>query len=329
MTLPIPSVYDIHLLDTPLISIALATYNGARFLREQLDSIYAQTWPNMEVVAGDDGSSDDTVAILEEYRQSRGLRYEVNGRNLGFLSNFENILSRCRGEFIALADQDDVWLPEKLERLVAEIGDASLIYTDASLIDENGWEVAGSLIATSGVRPISGRDFGYFLCNSCVTGCTVLFRRALLESALPIPECETYHDWWLALVASRHGGVRYLPERLVRYRQHGANQAGATRKSGLISRLRAHLGAETKRLKGAYYRLLRERGTNLPALRDRLLLQPEEITLLHDMARYGGTLLDSRPHLSSVVLAWKHRNILFPAATPLERLVFIASSMLK
>ena len=105
------------------ISIALATYNGGRFLREQLDSIYAQTWRNIEVVASDDRSSDDTVAILEEYGQSHGLRYEINDENLGFVRNFEKILARCTGDFIALADQDDIWLPDKLERLIAGIGD--------------------------------------------------------------------------------------------------------------------------------------------------------------------------------------------------------------
>ena len=313
----------------PLISIALATYNGSRFLREQLDSIYAQTWPNIEVVACDDCSSDDTEAILEEYRQRHGLRYEVNKRNLGFVRNFEKVMSLCRGEFIALADQDDVWFPEKLERLMAGIGSASLVYSDAFLIDDEGRELPGSLIATSGVLPVTGTSFSYFVCNSCVTGCTALFRRDLLDTALPIPECETYHDWWLALVASKRDGVCYLPERLVRYRQHAANQAGASRKSGLVSRLRAHLGRDTKRLKGEYYRLVRDRGAMLPAMRDRLALTAAETAFLHDMERYGNGLLDPRPHLSSMALAYRYREILFPAALPLERMVFIASSVIK
>jgi glycosyltransferase involved in cell wall biosynthesis len=313
----------------PFISVALATYNGGRFLREQLDSIYAQTWSPLEVVVCDDRSSDDTVSILKKYLQRHGLRYEVNEQNLGFVRNFEKAMALCRGEFIALADQDDVWLPEKLERLMAGIGTASLIYSDAFLIDDKGRELPGSLIATSGVLPITGANLRYFVCNSCVTGCTALFRRDLLNTALPIPECETYHDWWLAVVASKLGGVRYLPERLVRYRQHGANQAGASRKTGLVSRLRAHLGAEAKRLKGQYYRLLRDRGTLFPAMRERLALTDAEVDFLHDMERYGNGLLDSRPHPSSVALAWRYREILFPAANPLERLVFIASSVIK
>ena len=312
-----------------LISIALATFNGGKFLREQLDSIYAQTWENIEVVACDDRSSDDTVKILEEYRERYGLRYEVNERNLGFVRNFVKAMVLCRGEFIALADQDDVWLPEKLERLMAGIGDASLVYSDAFLIDDEGRELPGSLIANSGVLPVTGANFSYFVCNSCVTGCTVLFRRDLLDMALPIPACEIYHDWWLALIASKRGGVIYFQERLVKYRQHAANQAGASRKTGLVSRLRAHLGAETKRLKGQYYRLLRDRGVTLPALPDRLPLTDAESVFLHDMERYGNGLLDARPHMSSLTLAWRYRDILFLAASPLERLVFIASSVIK
>ncbi len=312
-----------------LISVLLATYNGGRFLREQLDSIYAQSWRNMEVIAGDDCSSDDTVAILEEYRRSHGLRYEVNRDNVGFLRNFEKLFSACRGEFIALADQDDVWLPEKLERLMAGRGTASLVYSDASLIDARGRELPGALMATSGVQAVSGHNFNYLVCNSCVTGCTVLFRRELLDVALPIPECEIFHDWWLALVASKTGGVSYLPQKLVNYRQHGANQAGVSRKSDLVSRIGAHLGSETRRRKAAYYGLLRDRGALLPLLGERLALTGSELIFLRDMERYGSSLLDSRPHLSSLLLAWRHRGRLFPMATPVERLFFIASSLVK
>jgi len=313
----------------PLISIALATCNGGRFLREQLDSIYAQTWPNLEVVAGDDCSSDDTVALLEEYRQRHALRYEVNARNIGFVRNFETIMARCRGEFIALADQDDVWLPEKLERLLAGIGGASLIHSDASLIDHEGEELPGSLSAVSGIFPINKNNFKYFVCNACVTGCTALFRRDLLDTALPIPECETYHDWWLALTASKRDGVAYLSEQLVKYRQHAANQTGVSRKSGLLNRIRAYAGAETRRLKRRYYCLLRDRGSMLPALRERLALTDDDIAFLHDMNQYGSSLLDARPHPSSVAPAWRHRESLFPTARPLERLLFIAGSLIK
>lgn len=312
----------------PLVSIALATYNGGRFLREQLDSIYAQTWFNIEVVAGDDCSSDDTVVILEEYRQSHGLRYEVNDRNLGFVRNFEKIISQCRGEFIALADQDDVWLPEKIARLLAGREGADLVYSDAFLVDEVGKEMPRTLVTTSGVRPVSGREFSYFVCNTCVTGCTILFHRGLLAYALPIPDGEPYHDWWLAVVASCHGGVRYLPERLVRYRQHGSNDTGASVKTALTARICAHLRGEISESKRRYYRLLRDRAISYPTLQGRLILDMRELKFLDDIRQYSESLLDVRFHLTSFIQAFRHRNILFPAAGTAEKFVFVFSKLI-
>ncbi len=312
----------------PLISVALATYNGGRFLREQLDSIYSQSWENIEVVACDDCSTDDTVAILDEYRQSHGLQYEVNERNLGFVRNFEKALARCRGMFIALADQDDIWLPQKLERLMAGIGEADLAYSDALLVDRDGRELPVSLIQTAGVRPVSGRSFNYFVCNACVTGCTTLIRRDLLEKALPIPVCEIYHDWWIAVVASRYGGVRYLPERLVKYRQHDDNDTGATIKTALLTRLAAHLRGETGEAKIRYYRLLRDRALCYVALQTRLALGAEELRFLGDIQRYAESLLDRRFHIASFVLAFRYRTILFPAAGHVEKFVFVFSKLI-
>lgn len=312
----------------PLVSVALATYNGGHFLREQLDSIYTQSWANIEVVACDDCSTDDTVSILDEYRQSHGLRYEVNKRNQGFVRNFEKILSRCCGTFIALADQDDIWLPQKLERLVAGIGEADLVYSDAFLVDRDGRELPGSMIETAGVRPVSGRQFTYFVCNSCVTGCTTLIRRDLLEKALPIPDCESYHDWWLAVVASRYGGVRFLPEQLVKYRQHDANDTGATVKTRLVTRLAAHLRGDTGEAKRRYYRLLRDRALCYRTLQTRLALGAGELEFLGDIRRYAESLLDRRFHIASFVLAFRYRTILFPAAGHIEKLVFVFSKLI-
>jgi glycosyltransferase involved in cell wall biosynthesis len=311
----------------PLVSIALATYNGDRFLRELLESIYCQSYCNIEVIAGDDCSTDDTASILEEYRESHGLHYQVNGQNLGFLRNFEKILPLCRGEFIALADQDDIWTPEKLEKMVNAIGDASLVYTDAYLVNENGQELPGSLIKNSGVRTVNGRDFRYFVCNTCVTGCTVLFRRDLLQHALPIPICENYHDWWLAVVAACLGGVRYLDEQLVRYRQHGANDTGASVKSPLLSRLGAHLRGEITGVKLDYYRLLKDRALCYPSLSDRLQLDEEELVFLHDIRCYAEGLLDPGFRIAPFILAARHRGTLFPAAGPLEKFVFVFSKL--
>jgi len=120
-----------------LISFALATYNGSKYLKEQLDSFYNQTYKNFEVIVVDDVSTDDTVKILEQYKRKYGLIYFVNSTNLGVTKNFEKAISMCSGEYIALADQDDIWLPKKLEILHKNIGDSSLIYSNACIINEN------------------------------------------------------------------------------------------------------------------------------------------------------------------------------------------------
>ena len=312
----------------PLVSVALATYNGGRYLREQLDSIYGQTCRNIEVVVFDDCSIDDTVSILEEYGDRFGLRYEVNECNLGFARNFEKVLTQCRGEFVALADQDDIWLPQKLEMLLSGIKDVSLVYSDAFLVDEAGGELPGSLIGVSGVRPLSGRHFDYFVCNTCVTGCTCLFRRDLLSRALPIPSCETYHDWWLGVVASCERGVGFIDLRLVKYRQHGANETGANIKTGIITRIIAHLRGDTDSEKRKYYELLRARAKTYPLIRERLSLEVAQLQFLADIGSYAESLLEPRFRWRSFFLALRYRHVLFPAAGALEKCVFVFSKLI-
>jgi glycosyltransferase involved in cell wall biosynthesis len=202
----------------PFISIALCTFNGERFLRPQLDSLLAQDHPTLEVVAVDDGSRDGTMAILEEYaaRDSR-LRVFRNPENLGFRRNFERAMGLCKGELVAPSDQDDVWRSDKLSLMSATLGDAAAIYCDSELVDTAGRPLGKRLSQMLPLGPV--HDPAAFLFDNCVSGHALLFRRALLERALPVPE-GVFHDWWLAFVAAGAGGVAYHPEPLVRYRQH-------------------------------------------------------------------------------------------------------------
>jgi glycosyltransferase involved in cell wall biosynthesis len=207
-----------------LVSVAIATCEGAEYLREQLDTIYAQTWKSLEVVATDDASTDGTAAILAEYAKRCGLRYEVNPSRLGLVRNFERAISLCRGDYIALCDQDDLWKPHKIETLVGRIGNRTLIYcnTEEQLTPE------GELTLEPAFVPIqrfarecgSGRPTRHLLTENWVVSHAVLFRRELVEHALPIPPHQRFHDGWLALVASKLGGILYLDERLQVYRQH-------------------------------------------------------------------------------------------------------------
>lgn len=206
----------------PLISIALCTYNGAPFLSEQLDSLLAQDWENLEIVAVDDGSTDGTRDILHDY-SSRDLRITVhfNDENLGFLSNFEKAFSLTKGEFIAPCDQDDWWHPGKLRGLHAAMGDRDLAYCDSLLVAPDGASLGCQV--SDVFQMYGGSDPAVFVFTNCVSGHALLARRTLIERAMPFPRGH-FHDWWLAFVAASTGGLIFVPKPWVRYRQHAAAQ---------------------------------------------------------------------------------------------------------
>lgn len=211
----------------PLISIALCTYNGARFLREQLDSLIAQDYSPLEIIVVDDGSTDGTLKILDEYRR-RDTRISVycNPVNLGFRKNFERAIHLCKGELIATCDQDDIWLPDKLTILEAALGNGMLAYCDSELIDATGRNL--NMRASDKLNMYAGSDPKVFAFHNCISGHAMLFRRGLLLHAEPFPDCG-YHDWWLAFVAACVGTITYVDKPLVKYRQHPAAQTNMAR----------------------------------------------------------------------------------------------------
>ena len=222
------------------ISVVVCTYNGERFLAEQLQSILNQTHPPDNIIVSDDGSSDSTLDIVSEFSSldSASLKpvWTVQSRKkpLGVAGNFASALTKAQGEFIALADQDDVWEPNRLERGLAGFrDDARLVHSDATLIDEVG-HPTGSLMSalrlTNGERRnlLSGTGLDALLRRNLVTGATTMIRASLLQQALPIPE-GWVHDEWLGLVAAVQGGVVFSEESLIRYRQHGSNEIGAAK----------------------------------------------------------------------------------------------------
>ena len=216
-----------------IVSIVMATYNGGQYLREQLDSIFAQTQNDFEVIVGDDGSIDGTIDILGSYGDR--VRVIHNKCRLGFVRSFENLLRQVQGKFVALSDQDDIWFPQKIQRLYDTIGDALLVHSDAVLIDGSGNRLGKSLTEYTGKKCLA-RDRYDVLFENPVTGCTTFFRRDLLRWALPFPDGIPYHDWWLAYVAASRGTITYCPEPLLAYRQHELNSSGITRAS-LLNRI--------------------------------------------------------------------------------------------
>lgn len=212
----------------PVVSIALATYNGERYLRELLDSLLRQTLQDFEIVITDDASTDHTATIAAEYaeRDSR-IRFSVNPARFGFVKNFERAIMRCDGEFVALCDQDDVWLPEKLERLSAACRETLLVASDAEVVDEN---LASKGYSLADIYNQKSRSYSFqsVLHDNRFTGCTMMMNGQLLNRAIPFPH-NVQHDRWLALVALDAGSFRFLPEVLTLYRQHSANTIGANK----------------------------------------------------------------------------------------------------
>lgn len=210
-----------------LISVALCTYNGERYLTEQLNSLLAQTYSNMEIVAVDDASTDRTVELLREYeRRDARLRVVVNPSNIGIFRNFARAISLCKGALIAPCDQDDIWGPEKLRTLALAIGNHSMVYSDSELIDSDGGSLQASMSEFWAMQDLD--DPAAFVLANCVSGHAMLFRRNLLDEQLQLPE-GVFHDWSLAVRAAAHDGIVYCPEKLVRYRQHGKNVTNVLR----------------------------------------------------------------------------------------------------
>ncbi|WP_228884140.1 glycosyltransferase family 2 protein [Stenotrophomonas rhizophila] len=234
----------------PRVGVALCTYNGEHYLQEQLDSLLAQTVAVEEVVIGDDGSSDGTLAILERFASraaALGIHVEVirHPRNLGYVLNFSEVLRRCRAEILFLCDQDDIWYPDRvasfLQRFDADPG-LLLLHSDARLVDGAGMPLGTTLLDVLGVHPAevalerSGLALDSILLRNFVTGATCALRRSLLERGLPVAP-DWSHDEWLAVIASLEGGLDMLPRPTIDYRQHGGNQIGAKRRS-FLQRLR-------------------------------------------------------------------------------------------
>ena len=207
-------------MQTKLISIAMCTYNGEAYIKEQLDSILKQSYSNLEIIITDDKSSDKTIEIIKEYqRDDERIKFYENEINLGFLKNFEKAISLCSGDYIALADQDDIWKLNKLETFIQAIQGHSLVYSDAIIIDKESKEVGIEL-----VRPKSNLCKGAcnkaFFLNNFVSGNTMMFQKELVEHILPIPEKMSYHDIWIGYVASTYGEITYTQEAMTYYRKY-------------------------------------------------------------------------------------------------------------
>ncbi len=245
------------------VSVVMATYNGQRYLKEQIDSVFAELRPGDELIVVDDASSDGTAAILDLLTWSN-LRIVKNSSNIGVLQTFERGLALASSDVIFLCDQDDVWLPGKLSSFIeAFAADERIlvVVSDAQMIDANGAMLAPSFMATRG--GFKGGVISTIVRNRYL-GCAMALRKEVLAAALPIPVFVPMHDMWLGAIASACGHVHYIQSPLLQYRRHGAN-VSPSRRQGWLRMLR---------WRGQLMWGLVIRAVRLQALRRTMLVKP-------------------------------------------------------
>ena len=218
--------------DNIQIDILLATYNGEKYLKCQLDSILNQTHKNIRLLINDDCSTDNTRAILKEYEEKDDrIKVKYNEKNLGYVKNFEDLLKRVENKYFALSDQDDFWKEEKIEKSLNKLleEDADLVFTDLEPVDEKLNTITPSMVRFMQMDKNikKHQDYKSVFLRNCVTGCTILSKKELINEYIPIPTKEPMvHDWWMALIISQIGKITFLDEPTIKYRQHGNNQLG-------------------------------------------------------------------------------------------------------
>ena len=226
------------------ISVALCTLNGEKFLRTQLSSLVDQTLPPDEVIVCDEGSSDRTMLILEQFKDRLPLQIHQNPTRLGTYQNFQKAFNLCTGDYIFPADQDDFWDPQKIERIATYFNhheDAEVVFTDAVLVDEFGQISGKRLWSTFRFREEQqldwklGKSVDILLNGNRVTGCTMGVRKRFLERVMPFPtNLPSYflHDAWIGLAAALENKIDFIPATYVQYRLHSEQQVGVKGNQG-------------------------------------------------------------------------------------------------
>jgi rhamnosyltransferase len=222
------------------ISIILASFNGASFLSAQLDSLITQSESQWKLLIRDDGSTDNTLNIIKDYQQKDDriqLLDQTQGVSGSALANFSTLLSEAYKQgtdYVFCCDQDDVWEPEKLQLMLARLKQLegkekapSLLHHDLAVVNETLEPIADSFINMMQLQPSDEHNPQRLISRNEVTGCAMACNRALLKIALPISSQAVMHDWWLALCAGYFGRLAFMPDTLVKYRQHSANTIGA------------------------------------------------------------------------------------------------------
>ncbi len=216
------------------LQILMATHNGVLYLKEQLDSLFAQSHRNFELIVSDDASTDGTLELLKEYP----ITLLSHKTPLGCKANFSHLLNYSSASYVAFSDQDDIWHPEKIAVTLKAIKQAEaqnppgtpiLVHTDLKVVSNSLEPLSTSFWTFAGLDPFHYSAFSSLLVQNCVTGCTLMINRPLADLVSQIPPEAKMHDWWIALTAAAFGKIVALPLQTISYRQHASNTLGAKR----------------------------------------------------------------------------------------------------
>ena len=219
------------------VDIILPTYNGEKFIKEQIESILNQSHKNIRLLISDDCSTDGTIEILKKYKEKDNrIELYVQTKNLGVVKNIEFLLQKVTSNYYMLSDQDDYWLPEKVEKSLEKLkqNNADIVFGDLEVVDEKLKTIYPSFNDFMKLtRKIKNNQNSYKLnyLYNCITGCTILAKKQTIEKIIPIPTQSKYliHDHWIGIITSLNGKIAYMPEKYIKYRQHGNNQIGTTK----------------------------------------------------------------------------------------------------
>ena len=215
------------------VDVLIATCNGEKYVKEQIESILNQTYKNIKVIVSDDRSDDSTPNILKELAEKDSrITLNLQQERLGVVGNFEFLLKQVQSNYYMLSDQDDFWLPEKIEKSVQKLEEdgSDFVFGDLEVVDQD--------LNTRKIKKYIGTNKLNYLYN-CVTGCTVLGKKEFIEKILPIPTISKYliHDHWMGLMMSIYGKNSYIEEKYIKYRQHGNNQVGTNKLSHKFTKM--------------------------------------------------------------------------------------------
>lgn len=227
------------------IDILLATYNGEKYVAEQIESILKQSYSNIKLIISDDCSQDETRKILEKYKiKDKRVEIHLQEKNLGYIKNFEYLLKQVKNNIYMLSDQDDIWLPEKVEKTLKTLNkeNADMVFGDLEVVDKNLKTIYpsfGDFMLLNGKikKYINSNKLNYLY--NCVTGCTIMSKKKFLNKILPLPTNSKYvaHDHWMSLIVSFNGKMAYMTNKYIKYRQHGNNEIGTNKVSHKFTKL--------------------------------------------------------------------------------------------